>query len=751
MMSNPEQPPVFDPSRHVQPPASPGPVDDTPARPVMEVVKAGITFGVFAGIALVVGGWVSASIGVLLVLVPAAIYRDNSRRTIGVVTGVVVAGMLYMPLDGMARITGLIREAETESGKQAGAGKASGAGQSGTGKSGTGQSGGLLVRKGSTPSQRKGSPKPVKLGPRKTLDLIAGRTQAVGSAVAVSPDGHVLTCGHVVQGAKHIRIESRTRNKAFKHDVKVVAVDKANDLALLKADVKGMACLPIAQPASGPGASGYVCGWEIMYEPHAAAPAEFIRKSVMYKLDTGVSALNPGGKRQLTVPLNIGMSGGAVLAGNGDILALVNMKSTGKGLKPATAIDSRIVQKFLKSHGVKYAPGGAPLKLDHDQLYWRAHPTVFSVVVTPEKDVSGKAKIWPAPVPYITRTVDIPIGSPVDMDWSKDGKLAAVAGKDKLMVFDMVAGKRKYSLEGHKGIYTVEFSPDAKMLTSVDSMDRSVSLWRMDTGQLWNRIADAGAVDAQFSSDGKIFMCQQVEAVTRWRKGKKVPASVSIKVFDASSGKLVSRIEPPKHGLTGVIQACEFLPDSGMIASAGRYANTTTGKIEYIHVWNPRTGALVKRVALDPQPKGLHGKQVSRMKSRKDTGSMSFSPDGKYVAICVMLPGYNNRTVWVYNFQSGKFMRDLTRSGTEVKYGPDGRFLGVVGWHGGAGVTAWHMIDPTTGSTVWTMCNEGFDSVNFAPDGKTFLECSTRKAIRSSWRPQLRIWDISCLGRGVRD
>jgi len=66
--------------------------------------------------------------------------------------------------------------------------------------------------------------------------------QGVGSGFIVSPDGHVLTNAHVVDGATEVTVRL-TDKREFK--AKVVGVDKRTDVALLKIDAKNLPTVKI--------------------------------------------------------------------------------------------------------------------------------------------------------------------------------------------------------------------------------------------------------------------------------------------------------------------------------------------------------------------------------------------------------------------------------------------------------------------------------------------------------------------------
>src|SRR5208283_3972503 len=63
----------------------------------------------------------------------------------------------------------------------------------------------------------------------------------VGSGVIVSPDGYIVTNGHVVDGATQVRV---TLNDRRVYTAKVVGTDKLNDIAVIKIDAHDLPSIP---------------------------------------------------------------------------------------------------------------------------------------------------------------------------------------------------------------------------------------------------------------------------------------------------------------------------------------------------------------------------------------------------------------------------------------------------------------------------------------------------------------------------
>jgi Do/DeqQ family serine protease len=73
-------------------------------------------------------------------------------------------------------------------------------------------------------------------------DQTPRRQEGLGSGVIVSPDGHILTNYHVVDGAEEIEIELTDRRVLR---AKVVGSDQPSDLAVLKVEATGLPVLPL--------------------------------------------------------------------------------------------------------------------------------------------------------------------------------------------------------------------------------------------------------------------------------------------------------------------------------------------------------------------------------------------------------------------------------------------------------------------------------------------------------------------------
>jgi S1-C subfamily serine protease len=80
------------------------------------------------------------------------------------------------------------------------------------------------------------------------IDGRLGRGQSTGTGVIISSDGEILTNAHVVEGASEIRV--RLAGETEPREVRLLASDSGNDLALLRMNGSGFDAAVFADPGS---------------------------------------------------------------------------------------------------------------------------------------------------------------------------------------------------------------------------------------------------------------------------------------------------------------------------------------------------------------------------------------------------------------------------------------------------------------------------------------------------------------------
>ncbi len=174
----------------------------------------------------------------------------------------------------------------------------------------------------------------------------------IGSGVILSPDGYIVTNGHVVNGATQIRVTLHDRRILTG---KLVGVDKLTDLAVVKVDAHDLPAISIGDSTKlQPGQTVLAFG----------SPFGYLQFSVTRGI---VSALNrpdpyqtdarkPGAFIQTDAAINPGNSGGPLVNAHGELVGINTSIITNSGSFAGAgfAIPSQIVHAIttqLIAHG----------------------------------------------------------------------------------------------------------------------------------------------------------------------------------------------------------------------------------------------------------------------------------------------------------------------------------------------------------------------------------------------------------------
>ena len=174
-------------------------------------------------------------------------------------------------------------------------------------------------------------------------------TQGAGSGVIIQNDGYIITCEHVIEGARKITVTLRNGKE---YDAEIIGADADNDIAVIKIDAKGL------QEATYGDSSKLEVGDQVVALGNPLG-------TLSGTATTGIiSALN----RNLTIDnrtlnlfqtdasINPGNSGGGMFDTSGNLIGIVEAKSTGSdidGLGFATPINkaAKIAKNIIKNGG----------------------------------------------------------------------------------------------------------------------------------------------------------------------------------------------------------------------------------------------------------------------------------------------------------------------------------------------------------------------------------------------------------------
>ena len=163
----------------------------------------------------------------------------------------------------------------------------------------------------------------------------------VGSGIVISPDGYIVTNGHVVEGATSIKV---TLNDRRVLNAKVVGVDKLTDLAVLKVDATNLPTVVWGDSSKlQPGQTVLAFG----------SPFGYFQFSVTRGIVSAVNRPNPysddarkpGGYIQTDAAINPGNSGGPLVNAHGELVGINTfiISNSGSFAGAGFAIPSQIV------------------------------------------------------------------------------------------------------------------------------------------------------------------------------------------------------------------------------------------------------------------------------------------------------------------------------------------------------------------------------------------------------------------------
>jgi serine protease Do len=174
----------------------------------------------------------------------------------------------------------------------------------------------------------------------------------VGSGIIISPDGYIVTNGHVVDGATDIKV---TLNDRRILNAKVVGTDKLTDLAVIKVDAKGLPTVVWGDSTKlQPGQTVLAFGSPFGYFQFSVTRG--IVSAVNRRNPYSDDARKPGNYIQTDAAINPGNSGGPLVNAHGELVGINTfiISNGGSFAGAGFAIPSQIVRattEQLIKHG----------------------------------------------------------------------------------------------------------------------------------------------------------------------------------------------------------------------------------------------------------------------------------------------------------------------------------------------------------------------------------------------------------------
>ena len=179
-------------------------------------------------------------------------------------------------------------------------------------------------------------------------DIVDSNPDAIGTGFFITADGYLLTNNHVVKDGSQVRLVVGAKIIS----AKIVQVDAANDLALLKADGK-FGPLPIAASRSAHlGGTVATIGFP---DPSLQGFSPKLAKGEIASLS---GAGDDPRYFQISVPVQPGNSGGALVDERGNVIGIVSAKLDASAALAASgalpenvnyAVKSSLLLSFLES------------------------------------------------------------------------------------------------------------------------------------------------------------------------------------------------------------------------------------------------------------------------------------------------------------------------------------------------------------------------------------------------------------------
>ena len=284
------------------------------------------------------------------------------------------------------------------------------------------------------------------------------------------------------------------------------------------------------------------------------------------------------------------------------------------------------------------------------------------------------------------------VDHPKPMSWSPRGRFFTTTGYYNLHVITIInasSGNDTISLVGHKGNIMVSvWAPEEDRIASC-SIDRTVRVWDVRTGEeLWNITHNAGVIGVCWSPDGKRVVSGSLDG--------------EIKVLNASNGaELFNFTGPIDRGLYSI----KLSPDGTKIATGwSEWIYPDDIHLTDIIIWSAKNGTELMNITGD----------------NSHLSSIDWSPDNSMI-----VAGFWDKKVMIFRASDGKEL-------IAYNFPPSNWFMDVEWLSDGSRIAA------QTRGTVIILCvdpdNDGYIADDFPNDPVASVD-SDGDSYPDEWNP----------------
>lgn len=182
-------------------------------------------------------------------------------------------------------------------------------------------------------------------------------TQGAGSGVIIESDGYIITCQHVIEGARKVTVTTRDGKE---YPAEIIGADADNDIAVIKIDATGLKAATY-----GDSSKLEVGDTTVVIGNPLGTLSGTVTTGIISALDRKLTIDNRTmSLLQTDASINPGNSGGGMFDASGNLIGIVEAKSTGSdidGLGFATPINkaAKIAKELIENKGKSGSNSGS--------------------------------------------------------------------------------------------------------------------------------------------------------------------------------------------------------------------------------------------------------------------------------------------------------------------------------------------------------------------------------------------------------